>query len=286
MRLISAYVSLTKPRIIALLLITTVTAMMVASRGFPPPALVLVTLIGGALSAGAANTFNCCLDRDIDALMTRTATRPLVSGAIKPNQALAFGGALALLSVLDLGLLVNWLAAALSVCGLLYYVLVYTCWLKRAMPSNIVIGGAAGAVPPLVGWAAVTGELSLVAAYLFAVIFLWTPPHFWALALLIRPEHERAKVPMLPVVRGERETRRQVLVYSVILVLFTLGILAFRQVGIFYAAAALVLGGVFVYHALRLWHEATSDAARRLFRYSILYLALLFTALVIDQWKW
>ncbi len=284
LRTVAAYLSLTKPGIIVLLLITTATSMMIAARGIPPIPLMLATLMGGALSAGAANTFNCYLDRDIDALMARTARRPLVAGVLRPGQALRFGLALAMLSVLVLSVLVNWLAAALSLCGLLYYVFVYTCWLKRSTPSNIVIGGAAGAVPPLVGWAAVTGEVSLLAVYLFAVIFFWTPPHFWALALLIRREYERAHIPMLPNVRGEDETRQQIVVYSLVLVGLTLAVVVFRQVGVFYVTAAALLGGVFVYHAVRLLREATQTAARRLFRYSILYLGLLFLALVVDQW--
>ena len=282
---ITAYFQLTKPSIISLLLITTLASMMVAAEGFPPLPLVFFTLLGGALSAGAANTFNCYLDRDIDQLMGRTSRRPIPSGVIRPRQALAFGFALAALSLLVLGLFANWLAAVLSLAGLLYYVLVYTCWLKRSTPSNIVIGGAAGAVPPLVGWAAVTGEVSLLAVYLFAIIFFWTPPHFWALALLIRREYERARIPMLPIVRGDAETRQQILFYSIFLVAFTLVVVAFRQMGVFYLTAALVLGGVFLYHAARLLREANALAARRLFRYSILYLALLFAAMVIDRWR-
>lgn len=282
---VTAYLQLTKPGIISLLLVTTLASMMVAAEGLPPLLLVFFTLLGGAFSAGAANTFNCYLDRDIDGLMVRTSRRPIPSGVIRPRHALAFGFALTGLSLLLLGLFVNWLAAILSLCGLLYYVLVYTCWLKRSTPSNIVIGGAAGAVPPLVGWAAVTGEVSLLAVYLFAVVFFWTPPHFWALALLIRREYERARIPMLPIVRGEAETRQQILLYSLFLVAFTLLVVVFQQMGVIYLTAALVLGGVFVYHAARLLQEASPLAARRLFRYSILYLALLFAAMVLDRWR-
>ncbi|HLE80263.1 MAG TPA: heme o synthase, partial [Dehalococcoidia bacterium] len=255
------------------------------AQGLPPLPLIAATLLGGALAAGAANTFNCYLDRDIDQVMGRTSLRPLPAGVIRPLHALLFGFGLTVLSILILGLLVNWLAASLAMAGLLYYIFVYTCWLKRSSPSNIVIGGAAGAVPPLVGWAAVTGEVSLLAVYFFAIIFFWTPPHFWALALLIRREYERARIPMLPIVRGDEETRHQILLYSLFLVAFTLLVVVFRQMGLFYLVAALALGGTFVYHAARLLQEANARAARRLFRYSILYLALLFAAMVIDRWK-
>lgn len=283
--LAATYLALTKPGIISLLLVTTLASMLVAAEGLPPLPLIAATLLGGALSAGAANTFNCYIDRDIDQLMGRTSLRPIPSGLISPNQALLFGFLLAILSVLCLGLFANWLAAALSVCGLLYYVFVYTCWLKRSSPSNIVIGGAAGAVPPLVGWAAVTGEVSLLAVYFFAIIFFWTPPHFWALALLIRREYEKANIPMLPIVRGEAETRHQILLYSVFLVAFTLLVVVFRQMGVFYLTSALLLGGLFLYHAARLFREANAIAARNLFRFSILYLALLFAAMAVDRWK-
>ena len=282
---VRAYFALTKPRIVPLLLLTTLAAMMVAAHGMPALALVAATLAGGALSAGAANTFNCVIDRDIDGMMGRTSLRPIPSGLITPRQALGFGVLLTILSTLVLGLLVNWLASILALCGLVYYVLVYSCWLKRSTPSNIVIGGAAGAVPPLVGWAAVTGEVGLLAVYLFAVIFFWTPPHFWALALLIKREYEKARIPMLPIVKGDAETRQQIVIYSVWLVAFTLLVVVVQQVGVFYLVAAGVLGGLFLYHAVRLLREASALAARRLFRYSILYLALLFAALVVDRWK-
>ena len=283
--LASSYIKLTKPAIISLLLVTTLGSMMIAAQGLPPLPLIAATLLGGALAAGAANTFNCYLDRDIDQVMGRTSLRPLPAGVIRPLHALLFGFGLTVLSILILGLLVNWLAASLAMAGLLYYIFVYTCWLKRSSPSNIVIGGAAGVVPPLVGWAAVTGEVSLLAVYFFAIIFFWTPPHFWALALLIRREYERARIPMLPIVRGDEETRHQILLYSLFLVAFTLLVVVFRQMGLFYLVAALALGGTFVYHAARLLQEANARAARRLFRYSILYLALLFAAMVIDRWK-
>ena len=245
----------------------------------------VATLLGGALAAGAANTFNCYMDRDIDGVMQRTSHRPIPAGIVTPRQALTFGFALAILAMLLLGLIVNWLAAALSLGGLLYYVFVYTWWLKRSTPSNIVLGGAAGAVPPLVGWAAVTGEVSVLAVYLFAVIFFWTPPHFWALALLIRREYERAAIPMLPVVSGEAETRRQIVFYSLWLVAFTLLVVFIQEVGLIYITSALLLGGLFIYYAARLFKEATTAAARGMFRYSILYLAFLFFALVVDRWR-
>jgi len=282
---VKAYLALTKPGIISELLVTTLASMMVAARGMPELPLVVFTLVGGALSAGAANTFNCYIDRDIDGLMGRTSRRPIPAGIISPSRALTFGIVLGIAAIAVLGLLVNWLAALLSLFGFLYYVLVYTCWLKRSTPSNIVLGGAAGAVPPLVGWAAVTGEVSLLAVYLFAVIFLWTPPHFWALALMIRKEYEKARVPMLPNAAGDGETRKQIVVYSIILVAFTLLVVALREVGPFYLLAAAILGSVFLYHAVRLVRLATTQAARGLFRYSILYLTLLFVAMVIDRWR-
>jgi protoheme IX farnesyltransferase len=277
------YLSLTKPRIIVLLLVTTLGAMVVAAGGWPSWPLVAATLLGGALASGAGNALNCYLDRDIDALMGRTVWRPLPSGALAPGQALAFGLALAALSFLVLGLWVNLLAAVLAQAGLWFYVLVYTRWLKRTTPSNIVIGGAAGAVPPLVGWAAVTGELSLLAWCLFAIVFYWTPPHFWALALLIREEYAKARVPMLPLVAGDAETRRQILWYSVLLLAVSLLPFAFGLAGLGYLVAAGGLGGLLVRYAVRLCREATRAAALALYKYSLLYLALVFTALVADR---
>jgi protoheme IX farnesyltransferase len=282
--LAAAYLSLTKPRVISLLLLTTLGAMLAAASGMPPLGLILATMLGGAMSAGAANTINCYLDRDIDGLMERTRERrALPSGRLEPMQALRFGLLLAVLSFVEMALLVNLLAAVLAQIALLFYVFVYTGWLKRSTPSNIVIGGAAGAVPPLVGWAAVTGELGLLAWYLFAIVFFWTPPHFWALALLIKREYGQARIPMLPLVRGDAETRHQILLYSVLLVTLTLVMVPFGLVGSIYLAAALPLGALFILYALRLSSEADHVAASRLFRYSILYLALLFTAVVVDR---
>ena len=277
------YLSLTKPRIVVLLLITTLAPMVVAADGWPGWGLVLATLLGGALAAGGGNALNCYLDRDIDALMGRTGWRPLPSGTLAPEAALRFGLALAVGSFVVLAVWVNLLAAVLAQVGLLCYVFVYTRWLKRTTPSNIVIGGAAGAVPPLVGWAAVTGDLGLLPAYLFAIIFFWTPPHFWALALLIRAEYEKAGVPMLPIVRGEAETRRQILLYSLLLVAVSVVLFSFRLTGLAYLGAALVLGALFIYYAVRLLHEATRAAALRLYKYSLLYLALIFAAVVVDR---
>ncbi|MBM2811705.1 MAG: Protoheme farnesyltransferase [Chloroflexi bacterium] len=280
---VAAYLSLTKPRVISLLLATTAGAMFVAARGMPPIHLLLFTLVGGALGAGAANAINCWFDRDIDSLMRRTVLRAIPSGAVSPGQALGFGVALGAVSFALLAVYVNLLAAALTMSALAFYVFVYTGWLKRSSVQNIVIGGAAGAVPPLVGWAAVTGELSLLAVYLFAIVFFWTPPHFWALALLIKSEYERAHVPMMPVIRGEAETRDQILLYSVLLVALTAVVFAFGLLGPVYLVAALLLGAAFIYYAVRLRTEATPAAARRLFKYSMLYLTLLFVAMAVDR---
>jgi protoheme IX farnesyltransferase len=280
---IGAYIQLTKPRVMVLLLITTLASMLVAAGGMPGFEIVFFTLLGGALASGGAGAINHYLDRDIDGLMGRTATRPVVSGAVPASRALAFGIALGVLSFVLMTAFVNLLAAVLSLAGLLFYVFVYTRWLKRSTPNNIVIGGAAGAIPPVVGWAAVTGEIGLLAVCLFTIVFVWTPPHFWALALLMQQEYARAKVPMLPNVKGEAETRRQILLYSLVLVATTLGVFGLKLLGLVYLVSALVLGGLFLYYAVRLWREASQPAARRLFRYSIIYLTLLFAAMVVDR---
>jgi protoheme IX farnesyltransferase len=274
------FVTLTKPKVQSLLLFTTITTMYVA--GDPSVGLVLLTCLGGALSAGGAGAINHYLDRDIDATMTRTATRPVPSGRISPGAALAFGIGLGVLSVLVLGLFVNPLAAALSMGGYLGYVFVYTVWLKRRTVQNIVIGGAAGAMPPLVAWAATTGSLSWNALYLFAIVFYWTPPHFWALSLLMKDEYARAGVPMLPVVKGEAETRRQILLYTVLLYAVTqLPFCAGLFDGI-YLAASVVLGACFIGGAVLLRRRADRGTALRLYLFSLLYLALLFGAMVAD----
>lgn len=279
-QLIADYVTLTKPRVQLLLLLTTVATMEVA--GSPSLGLILLTLLGGALSAGGAGAVNHWYDRDIDLQMARTATRPIPSGRISPRAALTFGIVLAALSFAELSLTVNVLAAVLALSGFLGYVFVYTLWLKRSTPQNIVIGGAAGAVPPLVGWAAVTGGLDGSALYLFAIVFYWTPPHFWALSLLMKDEYAKVSIPMLPVVRGEDETRRQITLYSVLLVAITFLPVAGRLFDGLYAAAAGLLGGVFLWLAVRLQRNPDRRAALRLYLYSLLYLALLFAAMVAD----
>jgi protoheme IX farnesyltransferase len=283
-RTIVAYVQLTKPRVMSLLLVTTAAAMVIAARGLPDLRILFATLIGGALMSGGAGAINHYVDRDIDPLMGRTAWRPIPSGVIAPRRALWFGIALGVLAGAIFVAFVNVLACVLALIGLLGYVFIYTLWLKRSTPSNIVIGGAAGAIPPLVGWAAVTNEISsLTAWYLFAIIFFWTPPHFWALSLLIRKHYERAGVPMLPVVRGDDETRRQIVLYSVLLVVLTLVLSPFGMMGGIYFVAAFVLGGFFIGGAIRLWRQATAPAARSLYLYSIAYLFALFTAMAVDR---
>lgn len=278
----AGYVALTKPNILTLLLFTTAAAMPVAAVGVPPLGLVLWTLLGGTLAAGGANALNCYIDRDIDAIMPRTRHRGTASGAISPTAALTFGLTLTVLAVVELAWLVNPLAALLSLAGNLFYVLVYTKWLKRTTPQNIVIGGAAGAVPPLVGWAAVTGDLSLTAWMLFLIIFCWTPPHFWALALLKQGEYGRVQVPMLPVVKGEAETRKQILIYSVILAAVCLALVPLGLSWI-YAVAAIAINAAFLGTALRLYRTPSKRLARNLFMQSLWYLALLFTAMVVDR---
>src|SRR5271154_5917848 len=279
-QLISDYVELTKPKVQSLLLLTTIATMYVA--GDPSPMLVALTCLGGYLSAGGAGAVNHWFDRDIDARMTRTATRPIPSGRVSPRAALTFGCTLACLSLLELSLTVNPLAAGLSFGGFLGYVLVYTVWLKRRTPQNIVIGGAAGAVPPLVGWAAVTGSVSGTAVILFFIVFFWTPPHFWALSLLMKDEYAKVGVPMLPVVRGEEETRRQILLYSVLLYAVTQLPFCAGGLGVIYLLASVVLGLCFIGAAIRLYRRADRRSALVLYLYSLAYLALLFSAMVVD----
>jgi protoheme IX farnesyltransferase len=279
-QVVADYVALTKPRVQSLLLFTTVTTMLVA--GSPSAGLVLLTCLGGCLSAGGAGAVNHAYDRDIDARMTRTAGRPVPAGRVSARAAMIFGCVLAALATVELALWVNPLAAALSLSGFLGYTLVYTVWLKRRTPQNIVIGGAAGAVPPLVGWAAVTGGLDGMALYLFAIVFFWTPPHFWALSLLMKGDYERVGVPMLPVVRGERETRRQILLYTVLLYAVTQLPFCAGGLGAIYLVASLVLGGLFIGGAWLLWSRADRRSALRLYLFSLAYLALLFGAMVAD----
>ncbi|CAN5807252.1 heme o synthase [soil metagenome] len=280
---VRAYVALTKPRIIELLLVTTVPTMVLAEGGIPSPLLMAAVVIGGTLAAGGANAINQYIDRDIDDLMRRTRHRPLPRHAITPGRALAFGVILSLVSFAWLAITVNLLSALLATSAIGFYVFVYTMWLKRTTPQNIVIGGAAGCVPVLVAWAAVTGEVGLPALVLFAIVFYWTPPHFWALALRYRGDYAAAGVPMLPVVRGEVETARQITLYSIALVAVSLLLLPAAGMGWIYLAAALVLGAIFVRFALRLRGDAANGrAAINLFRYSISYLTLLFAAVALD----
>jgi len=281
-RTLRAYVALTKPRIIELLLVTTVPTMVIAQRGLPDLGLVLATLGGGTLAAGGANALNSYLDRDIDQLMHRTARRPMPRHEVPPANALRFGIVLGVLAMVWLWVTVNPLSAVLAVGALLFYVFVYTLGLKRRTAQNVVIGGAAGCVPVLVGWAAVTGEVGLPALVLFAIVFAWTPPHTWALAFKYREDYARAGVPMLPVVRGAVETARHILAYSVLLVGVTLVFGAVGGMGVLYLSAALLLGGIFLAHAVRLLRDQSERVAMGLFRYSISYLGLLFTAMAVD----
>jgi protoheme IX farnesyltransferase len=277
------YVALTKPRIMSLLLLTAAAGMFVGARGVPDLWKLAALLAGGALASGGASALNHLLDRDVDALMgERTADRPVAAGRIAPQQALVFGLALSALAFALLATAVNPLAALLAAAGTLGYVLVYTRWLKRSTPQNIVIGGAAGAIPPLVGWAAARGGLTLPALLLFLIVFCWTPPHFWALALLLRREYVAAGIPMLPVVRGERETARWILRYALVLVAASVLPFLWLGEGWFYLGAAVVLGACFVGLAVALRRAVTPARAARLFHFSLLYLALLFAALAID----
>jgi protoheme IX farnesyltransferase len=280
--ILSRYVELTKPRIVLLLLVTTVPAMILARRGVPSLWLIAATLFGGTLSAGGANAINQYVDRDIDQVMTRTRRRPLPAHLIAPRRALIFGILLGVVGFAWLAVLVNLPAALLSASALLFYVFVYTLWLKRSTPQNIVIGGAAGAAPALVGWAAVTGRVGWPAVVLFAIVFVWTPPHFWALSLKYRGDYALARVPMLPVVAGREVTTRQILVYAVVLMAVTFVLWPVGPTGLLYPAAALVLGGLFVARAVHLRRSGTTAAAMSLFRYSIVYLALLFGSVALD----
>ena len=277
---ISDYLEMTKPKVQSLLLFTTITTMYVA--GDPSLGLVALTCLGGALSAGGAGAINHALDRDIDAMMTRTANRPVASGRVSPRAAIVFGVLLGCASFALLSLTVNPLAAVLAMSGLLGYVLVYTVWLKRTTPQNIVIGGAAGAVPPLVAWAATTGELSGTALYLFAIVFFWTPPHFWSLSLLMKDDYARAGVPMLPVVRGEAETRRQIVLYTVLLYAVTQLPFCAGAFGAVYLVASVALGAIFIALTLVLYRRADRRSALRSYLFSLAYLALLFGAMVAD----
>jgi heme o synthase len=276
------YVALTKPRIMSLLLLTGAAGMFVGAQGVPDLGLLAATIVGLGLACGGASALNHVLDRDIDRSMGRTSKRPVAGGRVSAALALEFGLALSALSFVLLGSVVNVLAAVLALVGNLFYVLVYTRWLKRSTPQNIVIGGAAGAVPPLVGWAAATGNLTLPALYLFLIVFFWTPPHFWALALLIKRDYAAANIPMLPVVRGDRETARQILLYTVALVALTLVPVLTGTFGPVYLAAAVLLGAQFLRLAWSLRRELTPRRASVLFHYSLAYLALLFVAMAVE----
>lgn len=280
---ISSYINLMKPHVTVLLLGTTVAAMAIANQGLPNLGKMLATLIGGAMAAGSANCINCYIDRDIDQVMSRTQRRSLPSGRVQPTQALIFGLILGVGSFFVLTIFVNLLSALLASSAILFYVFVYTLWLKRSSTQNIVIGGAAGAVPVLVGWAAATNTITLPAIWLFAIIFYWTPPHFWALSLLIEKDYAKAKVPMLPVVMGERETKKQIFLYSLMLLAVTLILFAMQAMGYFYLVCAVVLGGILVYMSIRLMLDKTRKWARTIFWYSNCYLALIFAVMVLDR---
>lgn len=277
-----AYLRLTKPRIVSLLVVTTIPAMILAKDGMPSPWLVLATVGGGAIAAGGANAMNMFFDRDIDEVMRRTRGRPVPSGQVDPERAAVFGLALGALGFVILSLFANLLAAGLTLGAYLFYVVVYTILLKRSTPLNIVIGGAAGAMPPVVGWAAVTGGVGVAAIIMFFIVTLWTPPHFWALALNYSSDYKKAGVPMLPVVAGPKETGRQVLWHTLGLVAVSLLLPIWSPAGLVYELPAAALGAVFVYYAAALWKTGSGRSAWALFRYSIIYLALLFAAIAID----
>jgi protoheme IX farnesyltransferase len=280
---LAAYFALTKPRIIELLLVTTFPAMVVAADGLPNLWLAFATLLGGSLAAAGANTINCYIDRDIDAIMRRTHRRPIPAGLIAPERALVFGIGLSIVSFTFLTLTVNLLTACLALSAILFYVFVYTIWLKRSTVENIVIGGAAGAVPPLCGWAAVTGSLDAAPLIMFAIIFLWTPPHFWALAIGYTNDYAQAGVPMLPVTHGAIEARRRSFVYAIVTVAVSLSLYITGAVGLIYLGAAAAFGAAFVWLAWRQLELASTRAALRLFHYSTTYLGIIFAAMVADK---
>ena len=282
-RQIRDFIALTKPIVVLLLLFTTYGGMVVAARAWPGLGVTFWTMIGGALAAGGSSAVNQYIDRDRDKLMIRTAKRPIAAGRLSPAEGLAFGVALCLVAFFILASFVNLLAAVLAVSGMFYYVVLYSIFLKHATVQNIVIGGGAGAIPPLVGWAAVTGNLTLAALTLFVVIFLWTPPHFWALAIVKRKDYERAAVPMLPVVRGEKETRWQIFLYTLILVAFTLTLPLFGLGSGTYLVGAIVLGAWLIDTARRVWKGAGNKIAWKMYRYSSMYLAFIFLVLMIDS---
>jgi protoheme IX farnesyltransferase len=277
------FLTLTKPLIVALLLVTTLAGLIAGGKAWPSPALAFWTLLGGALAAGGSSALNQYIDRELDKNMQRTAKRPIAAGRLTPAEGLAFGLGLCMASYYILAGMVNFLAALLSLAGIFYYVIFYSVWLKRATVQNIVIGGGAGAIPPMVGWAAATGNLNLAAWILFAIVFMWTPPHFWALAIVRMKDYANAGVPMLPVVRGEREARWQILLYTLALVGITLLLPLFRFTGTIYLVSALVLGGLLIAAAWRVWTVPGNKVAWTMYRWSSMYLALLFIALIFDS---
>ena len=279
---LSDYIMLIKPRIISLLLVTTLVPMYLAGKNPPDGWLILWTLLGGTLAAGGANTINQYVDRDIDQVMVPTRRRPLPSGRMTQKQVLVFGLALSALSVIQLWLTVNALSALLALAGILYYVVIYTKMLKRHSTQNIVIGGAAGSIPPLVGWAAAANELSLLPIFMFMIVFYWTPPHFWALALMRQKEYGAAGVPMLPVIAGDQETHRQITLYSILLALISIVPVFLGLLGPVYLLAALALNGLFVWEAIAIQRNPSNSNVWRLYRYSLVYLALLFLAMGVD----
>jgi protoheme IX farnesyltransferase len=282
-RRVAGFVALTKPRIIELLLVTTLPTMVVAARGLPRISLMAATLVGGTLAAGGANAINMFVDRDIDAVMRRTRGRPIVTGVVSPGAALVFAVGLEVLAFTELWTTVNLLSAVLALSATLFYVFVYTLWLKRTSRQNIVIGGAAGAVPVLVGWAAVRDSVGWAPVVLFALMFVWTPPHFWALAIRYRSDYESVGVPMMPVVTTFKRTAAQILGYTVLVVAVSLVFAWTAGMGVLYWAAAVALGAVFCAFALQLWRDPTEQGAMRLFRWSISYVTLLFAAMAADQ---
>ena len=280
---ISNYINLIKPHVTVLLLGVTAATMTIAKGQFPSLGLLLATLLGGAMAAGSANCINCYIDRDIDQLMGRTQRRSIPSGRVDPTHALIFGAILGVGSFLVLYFLVNLLSALLACSAILFYVFVYTLGLKRNTAQNIVIGGAAGAVPVLVGWAAVTNSVTLPAIWLFAIIYYWTPPHFWALSLLIQKDYEKAHVPMLPVMMGERETRKQIFLYTLLLIAVTLVLFATHVMGYIYLVSSIILGGILLYMTIRLLLDKTKNWAKTIFWYSNCYLAAIFAVMVVDR---
>jgi protoheme IX farnesyltransferase len=277
------YISLTKPRVMVLLLLTSVTGMVLAAGGFPDRIVFIAVLIGGIAASGGASALNHWLDRDIDLEMKRTATRPVASGRIRPMSAFAFG---VILNIISFGVLFAWanlLAALLAMAGTLIYVIIYTVWLKRSSVQNIVIGGAAGAIPPMVGWAGVENSLSLEAWYLFAIIFFWTPPHFWALALLIKDDYQAAGIPMLPVVAPRSTTNMSILLYTILLVALTMAfVVATDSLGLIYLIPTVILGAIYLFLTARLFRDDSRPVILGLYKYSLLYLALLFVVVMVD----